>query len=235
MVKEGSFLNSDADYPTTRSRLVHIKQSMSIVDDVRSGPAISEFTEEKKTESIIRVADQRTKPSKKEGWVNGVDKEMLGFKMESVPTVVAQSPQSLEEGPLPTIWNREDDHEITDVPLAIQNGETNCEMIEASEEATCLSEDDYVSDQEQHVDKEKMVGFVGIFSDTSMNGSACPNLEGSIFRTGVPASSNLDLIPANAVPHRDLEEKPENEASMLVLHEEDEAFRERLKLILRSH
>ena len=111
------------------------------------------------------------------------------------------------------------------MPLAIQNGETVGEMIEAPEEATCLSEDDSV----KRVDKEKSIGFVDIFPNT------WTNREGSIVQAGVPASSNLDLIAANAIPHRDLEEKPGNEASMLVSHQKDEAFRERLKLILRLH
>lgn len=36
MVKEGIFLNSDTDYPTKCSRLVHLKKSRSIVNDVCS-------------------------------------------------------------------------------------------------------------------------------------------------------------------------------------------------------
>lgn len=234
MVKEGPFLNSDADFPTMRSRLVDLKKSRRISDDVKSAPAISDGTEKRKVESIREMAYPIKSPSKREGWAKRVDDEMLQLKVETVPKVVSQ-PQRLLETPIPTTLNIEDDRESADVSLAAWNGESDHEATEASPVASVsLSEDDYVSTQEEHVDKGKIAGFTGIVQETSMNGSSWTNLEESFIDNELPTSSISDLTVGNAVCHSDAEENLENDTSVLASHQEDEAFAEKLRLILRS-
>ncbi|XP_020274576.1 SAC3 family protein B isoform X2 [Asparagus officinalis] len=224
MVKEGPFLNSDADYPTTCSRLVHLKKSRSIIDDVKSGPAVSEPNEDRKTESITEVSSPKINSLKREGWTNGVNKNMLEPKVDLTPRVVSE-PQYMCEAPSPTIWNRKGDSEVTDVSPAISNVETDREMAEASSvKATCLFDDNSVIDQEQPIDKDEIVESVGIDEIVEVN----------MVQAEIPVSSNLDLIAAHSVPHMDVEENLENEVSKLVPNREDEAFSQKLKSILRK-
>lgn len=242
MVKEGLFLNSDLDYTTTCSRLVHLKKSRNIADDVKSGPAMSKQTEERKTKFSMERADLRTSPPKR-GQVKGADEKMLDFKVDLASRVVSKPQLPVEVSSPPTL-NREEDRELCS-DLANWNEETNRETTESAPvEATFLSEDDSISDQDQHVYGGEMEEFVDIDQDTSMGGSAaCMSPEGSVVPAGVvpasssaglvPASSSVVLIDAKTAPHRDVEEYLEKETSVLISNQKEEAFREKLKLILR--
>ena len=60
MVKEGSFLNSDNDFPEKCSNLVHTKKAPRIVEDVSSPhPTMSLPAEEVKQVPLVQVCEQQ--------------------------------------------------------------------------------------------------------------------------------------------------------------------------------
>ncbi|KAJ6800285.1 SAC3 family protein B isoform X3 [Iris pallida] len=109
MVKEGPFLNSDTDFPTKCSQLVHLKKSRRIVNDVKSCPTLSEVTGGRKSVSdVINMVNHRISPSKTEVWTNVDGEEMLENKAKSTVRTITQ-PWQLHEGPPIAISNKETD------------------------------------------------------------------------------------------------------------------------------
>ncbi|XP_058084002.1 SAC3 family protein B isoform X2 [Magnolia sinica] len=87
MVKRGPFLNSDMDYPTKCSQLVHLKKSERIIDDVSSGPALSSPRERRKI--LLDMVDDFARKeassslSEPETWVDAIDEDMPDFEDNS--------------------------------------------------------------------------------------------------------------------------------------------------------
>ncbi|CAM8921351.1 unnamed protein product [Rhodiola kirilowii] len=80
MVKEGPFLNSDKDYPTKCSNLVHLKKSRSIVDDIISSSKLVPMpNKERKVEThkIHKEGSPVAQPVKKNSIPRVVDVNMI--------------------------------------------------------------------------------------------------------------------------------------------------------------
>ncbi|PIA39351.1 hypothetical protein AQUCO_02600065v1 [Aquilegia coerulea] len=89
MVKEGPFLNSDKDYPTMCSRLVHSKKSTSIVKDVSSSNQLMWPTEESKrimSGKIVEPSFKAPQLVQSRPSVDAVDEVMATFEEEPSPT-----------------------------------------------------------------------------------------------------------------------------------------------------
>ncbi|XP_057489188.1 SAC3 family protein B-like isoform X2 [Actinidia eriantha] len=87
MVKEGSFLNSDSDFPEKCSNLVHTKKAPRIVEDVSSPhPTMSLPAEEVKEVSLGQVCEQQQKPDLFVSTVSlALDEEMADYEVVPSP------------------------------------------------------------------------------------------------------------------------------------------------------
>lgn len=211
MVKEGPFLNSDVDFPTKCAKLVHIKKSKRIIDDVFSGPIISDLSEE--TEVVLDVSDsilQRTELCKTEDWVNTGNEELHHYKSDNDHRVVTRTEQPLE-GPSPATAIKENDAKMTEVfpPFA-----------------RWAAEDDSVHNFE---DKQ----MTELDGDTSMGQGILPQMEITIVQAGEPGFSNSKLIVENTAPQTEVGKSLENEESKVIVCQKNEVASEKLKLILR--
>ncbi|CAL5415933.1 unnamed protein product [Camellia sinensis] len=88
MVKEGLFLNSDNDYPVKCSKLVHMKKSRRIVEDVSSPHTIVSLpAEEEREVQLVKVYKKESKPVQfngTESHAQVIDEEMDDY--EAVPS-----------------------------------------------------------------------------------------------------------------------------------------------------
>ncbi|KAF5941632.1 hypothetical protein HYC85_019274 [Camellia sinensis] len=88
MVKEGLFLNSDNDYPVKCSKLVHMKKSRRIVEDVSSPHTIVSLpAEEEREVQLVKVYEKESKPVQfngTESHAQVIDEEMDDY--EAVPS-----------------------------------------------------------------------------------------------------------------------------------------------------
>ncbi|PSS33918.1 SAC3 family protein like [Actinidia chinensis var. chinensis] len=87
MVKEGSFLNSDNDFPEKCSNLVHTKKAPRIVEDVSSPhPTMSLPAEEVKEVPLVQVCEQQQKPDLFVSTVSlALDEEMTDYEVVPSP------------------------------------------------------------------------------------------------------------------------------------------------------
>ncbi|KAL6971398.1 hypothetical protein U1Q18_031075 [Sarracenia purpurea var. burkii] len=89
MVKEGPFLNSDNDYPVKCSKLVHMKKSRRIVEDVASPPPIVSLpAEELKEVQMVKVYEQESKPVlfvETKSRAQAIDEEMDDYEATPSP------------------------------------------------------------------------------------------------------------------------------------------------------
>ncbi|XP_073100092.1 SAC3 family protein B isoform X2 [Elaeis guineensis] len=212
MVKEGPFLNGDVDFPTKCAKLVHLKKSKRIIDDVYSGPTISDLSEE--TEVVSDVPDsilQRTESSKTEDWIHTGNEEVHGYKSDDDLRAVTRTEQPLE-GPLPATAIKENDAKMTEVfpPFA-----------------SCATEDDSVHNDED----EQMTELDG---DTSMGQGILPQIEITMAQAGEPGFSKSKLIVESTASQTEVAKSLENEASKIIVCPKNEVSSEKLKLIVRK-
>ncbi|XP_008795089.2 SAC3 family protein B isoform X1 [Phoenix dactylifera] len=211
MVKEGPFLNGDVDFPTKCAKLVHLKKSKRIVDDVYSGPTTSDLSEE--TEVVSDVPDsilQRTESSKTEDWINTGNEEVHDYKSDYDLRAVARTEQLLE-GPLPATAIKENDAKMTEVFPPV---------------ASYSTEDDSLNNED-----EQMTELDG---GTSMGQGILPQMEITIVQAAVPGFSNSKLIVENTAPQTEVGRSLENEASKIIVCQKNEVASEKLKLIIRK-
>lgn len=102
MVKEGPFSNSDRDHPTKRSKLVHLKRSKTIIDDVISYKVASQPPEEKKIQSgdVLKTDSKKIKPVPKKASIPAIDAEMQDFRSVSSPKHGKQEEPVHETSPM---------------------------------------------------------------------------------------------------------------------------------------
>ncbi|KAG1358611.1 putative SAC3 family protein B [Cocos nucifera] len=211
MVKEGPFLNGDVDFPTKCAKLVHLKKSKGIIDDVYSSPTISDLSEE--IEVVSDVPDsilQRTELSKIEDWVNTSNEEAHGYKSDNDLRAVTQIEQPLE-GPLPATAIKENDAKMPEVfpPFASYAAE----------------------DDSGHDGDEQMTELDG---DTSMAQGILPQMEITIVQAGEPEFSKSKFMVENTAPQTEVGKSIENEASKIIVCPKNEVASEKLKLIVRK-
>ncbi|XP_044486042.1 SAC3 family protein B-like isoform X3 [Mangifera indica] len=115
MVKEGQFLNSDSDYPTKCSKLVHMKRSKSMVEDIlASTQAISLPTEAKKEIQLDKILKHDTTAISSVGRkisVSAVDEEMPDSAIISSPKITRPVPPLIET--LMVDRQGQDGHKVT--------------------------------------------------------------------------------------------------------------------------
>lgn len=115
MVKEGQFLNSDSNYPTKCSKLVHMKRSKTMVEDIlASTQAISLPTEAKKEIQLdmIYKHDRTAIPSVgRKISVHVVDEEMPDSAAISSPKKGRPVPPLIETSMVDR--RNQDDHKVT--------------------------------------------------------------------------------------------------------------------------
>ncbi|KAF2287778.1 hypothetical protein GH714_002682 [Hevea brasiliensis] len=93
MVKEGPFLNGDQDYPTKRSKLVHLKISRRMVDDVSPISQVVSLTAQASKEIQLPTVHKRDKKAvastfvERKSLIHEVDEEMPDFEVVSSPKV----------------------------------------------------------------------------------------------------------------------------------------------------
>ncbi|XP_031286799.1 SAC3 family protein B isoform X1 [Pistacia vera] len=115
MVKEGQFLNSDSDYPTKCSKLVHTKRSKTMVEDIlASTQAISLPIEAKKEIQLDKIHkhDTTSIPSvRRKISVRAVDEEMSDSAAISSPKKGRPVPPLIETSMVGR--QNQDDHKVT--------------------------------------------------------------------------------------------------------------------------
>ncbi|EHA8587005.1 hypothetical protein COCNU_scaffold001294G000020 [Cocos nucifera] len=182
MVKEGPFLNGDVDFPTKCARLVHLKKSKRIIDDVCSDPKILNLSEETEVASDVPdIMFQRTESSKTEDSVNIGNEEVRDYKSDNDLRAVTQTEQLLE-GPLPATVVEENDAKMTEVFPVF---------------ASCATEDDSVHNNED----EQITELDG---DTFMGQGILPQMVTTIVQAGVARFSNSKLIIENTAPQTEV-------------------------------
>ena len=133
-MKEGPFLDGDVDFPTNCAKLVHLKKSKRIIDDVYSSCTISDLPEE--TEVVSDVPDsilQRTESSKIEDWVNTGNEEVHGYKSDNDLRAARQTEQPLV-GPLPATAIKENEAKMTEVFPPFANCPTENDSVHNDED-----------------------------------------------------------------------------------------------------
>ncbi|KAF6142552.1 hypothetical protein GIB67_039516 [Kingdonia uniflora] len=91
MVKDGSFLSSDKDYPTRCSQFVHLKKSRSIFEDVSFSHQLVLPAKEAKqvaSDATIKVTPQTTRSAKRKTLANMADIDMFVFEEDLSATSV---------------------------------------------------------------------------------------------------------------------------------------------------
>ncbi|XP_020102832.1 SAC3 family protein B-like isoform X2 [Ananas comosus] len=222
MVKEGPFLNQDADFPTKCSQLVQLKKSQRIIGDVYSGPTMSALTGERVIHSdmTLEVADEKGVASEAEVMNDLIDEPMVDNQaynqVHPKSRTLPQAQELLEE----------------EIPLARVSTEevgTVKEVTFPLPVSSSVSKESSISSYpQQNADDE----VIEASTDTSMDQMILMNTEVNLVEAGVPGIQNSNCNLENTNDQMDIGENLSKEAPALVVHQENVA-RQKLKLILR--
>ncbi|XP_020526816.1 SAC3 family protein B-like isoform X2 [Amborella trichopoda] len=215
MVKEGPFLNADRDYVTKCSRLVHLKKSAKVVDDVVSNK-VTHLQVEKRTGNVMEKPHKKIGHLIKSKWVDSADEGMhysdAGiFYKDNQHDSMFKAPLLVNSSPLPI--NSEfiaNTYMVESPQFASDQDGSQLVAMEITNECQ-LTEDDNLMDQ-------------------SVGHMYLPEVdEAPEFGT----SKVLEINNTNEEPVRSMAliEHVDNEVEMV--NQKDEADNARLKLIIR--
>ncbi|KAL4205394.1 hypothetical protein AMTRI_Chr01g137070 [Amborella trichopoda] len=216
MVKEGPFLNADRDYVTKCSRLVHLKKSAKVVDDVVSDQQVTHMQVEKRTGDVMEKPDKKIGHLIKSKWVDSADEGMHDsdagiFHKYNQHSSMFKAPLLVNSSPVPI--NSEfiaDTYMVESPQFASDQDGSQLVAMEITKECQ-LTEDDNLMDQ-------------------SMGHKYLPEVdEAPEFGT----SKVMEIKNTNEEPARSmaLMEHVDNEVEMV--NQKAEADNARLKLIIR--
>lgn len=215
MVKVGLFRNSDNDFPTKCSELVHQKQSHRVIDDVYSGQSISCLGEDREfAPNIVSMVDQGA-TSSLEALPATVEDEMLDFEAESIEVVTP---------------------DVDEEVATVVSGEHEGDMVEATfSEASFIPVDPFARNlmpvEYDLVDEpiEDSPG-EGMTEEMSM-----PKFEENIIQNGAIGRSDSNYVKESENSEHQMasDSKSEVVASMPTHQQKEKLSNEKLKNILR--
>ncbi|KAM0947738.1 putative proteasome component (PCI) domain-containing protein [Dioscorea sansibarensis] len=216
MVKVGLFGNSDNDFPTKCSELVHQKRSDRVIDDVYSGQSISCLREDREfAPDIVSMVDQGA-TSSLEPLPATIEDEMLDFKAESIEVVTPE----IDEG-----------------AATVVSGEHEGDMVEATfSEASFIRVDPFVRNsmplEYDLVDEpiEDSPG-EGMTEEMSM-----PKFEENIIQNGAIGRSDSNYVKKSENSQHQMasDSKSEMMASKPTHQQKEKLSNEKMKIILRK-
>ncbi|XP_077218164.1 SAC3/GANP/Nin1/mts3/eIF-3 p25 family isoform X2 [Tasmannia lanceolata] len=228
MVKEGPFLNSDTDYKTKCSQLVHLKKSKRIVDDVSSSQVLTWHSEGRNIVSAkVETSDKKAQRFiENETWVDAPDEEMPEYEDGSTPKDDCQV-QPILEGPISTGEEEENESQMAEMFFVPTDNSLSRNSL--------LAEVRRVGESATDTLNKRPVTLVNTFPEKNLHSQLKgvlpqPATE-RLSQIETPRGSHSPRIEENSVPQKVIIKRLENEA--IVLHQKDEAAAAKLKLILR--
>ncbi|KAF5179650.1 Sac3 family protein b [Thalictrum thalictroides] len=249
MVKEGPFLNSDKDYPTMCSRLVHSKKSISIVKDISSSNQLMVPAEESiqiMSGKIVEPPFKAPQLVQSRPSVDTVDEVMVTFKEEPSPTDGSHVHPILEK-PVASKRIRSEPQiaEVASVwafPSPKQPPQSAAAKVakvckpareilqsESLERTLCFNVEgvphNFVTERSQQSDRSEGSSF------ESWVANPAPQIVMGPQENDETLTCHLEFKDEEAiVPHQELED----EEQMLMAHQDREVAEAKLKLILRK-
>ncbi|XP_020534168.1 SAC3 family protein B isoform X2 [Jatropha curcas] len=238
MVKEGPFLNGDQDYPTKRSKLVQLKKSRKIVDNVSPTSQVVALPVQVSKEiqqPMIDKPEKNVVPStfvNSKNSIHGTDEEMAVSEVASSPKIVKQVQPIIGKSTIGLL--NEDNHQAGDAfisPWGFPMVHGSPVSPPAKLKDVDKSNDDVLFDisAEKNMSSAMEVIAPQLVSRTALQ-ERSPSAKNDAMENTIPQV--LISNESKDEEHPDINQEKENE-ELMENYEDEEITQAKLKLIIR--